>query len=97
MQLTGKIIKMMPIESGISPTGKAWRKRVFLMETLDRYPKQVCFEVKNYNIDKFAAVMVGSVVTVDIELQSWEWNYRYYTTVTAWKVSISKTGQNHDR
>lgn len=86
MQIIGKIIKVMPMESGVSKQGNPWSKQQYLLETLERYPKQVCFEVMSDNIARFN-LQEEQVVTVDVDLSSREYNGKYYTTVSAWKVS----------
>lgn len=94
MQITGKIIKVMPIQSGVAKSGNAWRKQEVVIETLDRYPKQVCIEAMNDNvINSLATVGLGQVVTIDFDLSSREFNGRYYTTVSAWRISTSQNPQ----
>jgi hypothetical protein len=43
MQITGKLIKVLPLQSGISKTGSEWKKQDFVIETEGAYPKTVCF------------------------------------------------------
>lgn len=86
MQIIGKIIKVMPEEGGVSKQGNHWNKQQYLLETLDRYPKQICFEVMGDNIAKFN-IQEGQILAVDVDLSSREYNQRYYTTVSAWRVS----------
>ena len=84
MELTGKIIELLPEQSGESAHG-AWRKRQYILETEGQYPKKVCFMAWGDKIDEFN-LQVGETVNVSINLESREFNGRWYTDVKAWKV-----------
>lgn len=42
LSLTGKIISILKLESSVSKAGKEWKKRDFVIETDDKFPKKVC-------------------------------------------------------
>ena len=86
LELTGTIVQMLPYESGTSKAGKEWRKVVFILETQDQYPRKVAISLLNDNIDKYA-IQVGMVVTAHIEIESREWNAKWYTEVKAWQIT----------
>ena len=76
---------MLPIESGNGPKG-GWQKQSFVMETGDKYPKKICMTLWGQeNIDKYDLVE-GMTVTAFIELDSREYNGKWYTNVKAWKI-----------
>ena len=77
---------MLPYESGTSKAGKEWRKVVFILETQDQYPRKVAISLLNDNIDKYA-IQVGMVVTANLEIESREWNAKWYTEVKAWQIT----------
>jgi hypothetical protein len=85
MELTGKIIQLLEEKSGESAKGP-WRKQEYIIETNGQYPKKVCFMAWSDKIDEFA-IKEGDTVTVSIDLESREYNGRWYTDVKAWKVS----------
>ena len=85
MELIGKIVQLLPEKSGESARGP-WRKQEYILETEDQYPKQVCFMVWSEKIDEFA-IKEGESLTVSINLESREYNDRWYTDVKAWRVS----------
>lgn len=91
VELTGTIVQMLPYESGTSKAGKEWRKQVFILETQDQYPRKVAISLLNDNIDKYA-IQVGKVVTANLEIESREWNGKWYTEVKAWQIT-SPQGQ----
>jgi hypothetical protein len=84
VELTGKIVQVLPEKSGTSARGQ-WRKQEYILEVPGDYPKQVCFMVWGDKIDQFG-VQEGQEVTVSIDLESREYNGRWYTDVKAWRV-----------
>lgn len=86
MELIGKIIQVPPLQEGVSKAGNAWKKQEYILETLGtQYPRKVCFNLFGDNVDKFP-MQVGQDVTVSIDLESREFNGRWYTDVRAWNV-----------
>ena len=85
MELSGKIIQLLPEKSGESARGP-WRKQEYILETEGQYPKQVCFMAWSDKIDEFA-IKEGENLVVSIDLESREYNSRWYTDVKAWKVA----------
>lgn len=87
MEITGKVIECLPLKSGQSANGE-WRKQDYVLETSSEYPKKVCFMVWGDKIEQFA-IHKGDNLTVSIDLESREYNGRWYTDVKAWMVSRS--------
>ena len=92
MELTGKIIQLLEEKSGESGKGP-WRKQEYILETDGQYPKKVCFMAWSDKIDEFA-IKEGETLTVSIDLESREYNGRWYTDVKAWKVTRAGAGAN---
>ncbi|MFG6385463.1 MAG: DUF3127 domain-containing protein [Muribaculaceae bacterium] len=86
MQIKGKIIVALPEVSGTSQAGKAWRKREYVLETQEHYPKKIAFTVMNERVYEFN-LQVGATYTVDVDAESREYNGKWYTTLTAWKTT----------
>lgn len=84
MEISGKIIQIMPEQSGNGRNG-TWRKQDFILETEGQYPKKVCITVWGDKIDQFG-MQQGDVVKAGIEIESREYNGRWYTDVKAWRV-----------
>ena len=86
MELIGKIIQILPLQEGVSKAGNPWKKQEYILETLGtQYPRKVCFNLFGDNVDKFP-MQVGQDVTVSIDIESREFNGRWYTDVRAWTV-----------
>ena len=86
MELIGKIIQVLPLQEGVSKAGNAWKKQEYILDPLGpQYPRKVCFNLFGDNVDKFP-MQVGQDVTVSIDIESREFNGRWYTDVRAWNV-----------
>ena len=44
MEVTGKIILALPEMSGTSRAGNAWKKREYVLETQETYPRKIHFD-----------------------------------------------------
>lgn len=84
MELKGKVISVLPEQSGEGRNGR-WRKQEFILETPGQYPKKVCVTVWGDRIDQFD-LKEGEEVTAGIDIESREYNGRWYTDVKAWKL-----------
>ena len=90
MELTGKITHVLEEKSGKSARGP-WRKQEYVIEIPGDYPKQVCFMVWGDKIDQFQ-IAQDQELTVHFDLESREYNGRWYTDVKAWRVERPNPG-----
>jgi hypothetical protein len=83
-EITGKIIKILEPVSGEGKNG-SWKKQEYILETEGEYPKKVC--VANWN-DKVSPdiLQVGMEIKASINIESREFNERWYTDVKMWKA-----------
>lgn len=95
MELIGKIIEQCPIQEGTSRSGNPWKKRMYVVETQENYPKKVAITV--FGSDRVAAaeasVKLGDIVKVSFDLDSREFNGRWYTDVQAWRIEQASAAQ----
>src|SRR3954466_13084346 len=89
MDISGKIIQFLQLQSGQGKNG-TWKKQEFILETGDNYPKKVCIAVWGDKID-MGSFKTGDLVDVSFDVESREYNGRWYTDVKAWKM-VPKTG-----
>ena len=85
MEISGKIIAILSPQSGKTANGE-WRKQEYILETDSQYPKKICFMAWGDKIDQFG-IKLGEKLTVSVDLESREYNGRWYTDVKAWKIS----------
>ena len=82
----GTVIRILPVQEGVSKSGNAWRKGAFVIETEAQYPRTICFNIWNNRIDEFP-LTEGDLVEVRFDVESREYMERWYTDVTAYSVS----------
>lgn len=89
MELVGKIVKLLPLQTGQGKNGP-WKKQEYVLEYGDQFPKNVCFNLWGDKVDQFA-LTEGETVTVFFDVESREFNGKYYTDVKAWRVDKGAT------
>ena len=92
MEITGKVIQVLPLQGGTSATtGKPWQVKTFIIETLEQYPRKVAIEIFGEERIKENPAEIDQTVTASIDIESREFNGRWYTSVRAWKVAQGAT------
>jgi hypothetical protein len=84
MEISGKIIKINDVQTGESKNG-TWKMQDFVVETDSQYPKKICFSLWGDKISKLESV-VGENVTVSFDVESKEFNGKWFTEAKAWLI-----------
>ena len=87
MDITGRIIAVLPERSGVSQrSGSEWKVASYLLETQEQYPKKMCFEV--FGTDRIAQfnIQVGEMMTVSFDIDAHEYNGRWFNSIRAFRV-----------
>ncbi|MFO8028488.1 MAG: DUF3127 domain-containing protein [Cyclonatronaceae bacterium] len=84
LNIQGKVVEVLEEQSGEGRNGP-WRRRDFILEMNDRFSKKVCVSQWGDAIDN-DPVSPGEDLKVFINLQSREYNGRWYTDVRAWRI-----------
>jgi hypothetical protein len=87
MQLTAKLIQILPIEKGMGKNGE-WKKQSIIVETNDQYSRKICISVWGDKINSLPQE-TGSQLTVDFDIESREYSGRWYTDIKAWKIEAA--------
>lgn len=75
-----------------------FRKLEFVLVTDGQYPKTIAFQVVNDGIDKFLKYnSEGQVVEVKFNIESKEYNGRYFTNATAWSIRNAKEKETNSQ
>ncbi len=85
MEVTGKIILALPEMSGTSKAGNAWKKREYVLETQEQYPKKVHFDFFGERADQYP-LSVGDTIRLSFDIESREYNGRWFTSIRGWKA-----------
>ena len=95
MEIVGKIIQVLPAQEGVSKsTGNPWKIQSYILETLEQYPRKVCFEIFGEDRIKNNPCEIDQIVTVSFDIESREFNGRWYTSIRAWRVQQGDTTAN---
>ena len=86
MEVVGKIIQVLPAQEGVGRNGNPWKVQPYVLETLDQYPRKVHFEVFGEDRIKMNPCELDQLVTVSFDIESREFNGRWYTSIRAWKI-----------
>ena len=85
MEITGKIILALPEMTGVSKSGNNWKKREYVLETMETYPRKVHFDFFGERADQYP-LNVGEVVKLSFDIESREYNGRWFTSIRGWKA-----------
>lgn len=86
MNVSAKLIELLPEQSGTSRNGE-WKKRDIIVETEEQFPKKLCISLWS---DKFSDIVlrVGNLYEINFDLQSREYNGKWYTDIRAVKIQV---------
>lgn len=91
MEIIGKLSEVLPEQSGQGRNG-TWVKVSFVLETQDQYPKKVCIDAWGDKVDSVKSLNTNDVVKVDFDVESREYNGKWYTNVKAWRIEKQGAG-----
>jgi hypothetical protein len=86
MEIIGKLIQKLPMQSGIGKTGNSWQKQEFVIETMEQYPRKVCANLWGDKTASLETLNIDDKVVMSFDLESREFNGKWYTDVKAWKL-----------
>ena len=72
LQITGRLVKTLPVEQGTSKAGKTYTKGGFAIETNDEYPKKILFDLMGDRVAIIQPFPIGSTITVNFSIESRE-------------------------
>ncbi len=85
MEISGKVIQLLPLQSGEGKNGR-WQKQEFIIEVPGQFAKKVCLSLWGDKVNQ-NPVKVGDTITASFDLESREFNNRWYTEARAWKIA----------
>lgn len=92
MQFKARVIDRLPMQSGTSRSGNDWSKATIIVESISQYPKKVAISNMK-RAAEFNSLPNGTVATFDVEMESREFNGKWYTDVSCWNWSVDYTQQ----
>lgn len=98
MEIKGKVIEILPIQEGVSNAGRSWQKASLIIEVAEnpQYPKKI--KISNMkSANAFSKLAVGSEGTFKVEIESREYNGRWYTEINCWGWDVSQVQQAQEQ
>jgi hypothetical protein len=90
MQIKGQVVAILPLESGITKSGKDWQKLTIVIEFNEgNYQKKLALSAtKSELIQTLQNLKQGDSITASINLESREFNGKWFNSVNVWKVVL---------
>lgn len=92
MEFVGVVYRVLPVQSGTSARGQ-WQKQEVVFEMPDEFSRKVCVTFFGDRVQDAATLQVGEKVNVSVNIESREYNGRWYTDVRAWRIQKAQPEQ----
>lgn len=89
MEIIGKVLQLGTLTEGNSPRGP-WKKQELIIETLEQFPKKVCLTCWGDRVNDANSFFVGQTIKAQIRIESREFNSKWYTDVTAFRLDLDQ-------
>ena len=87
MELTGRIIAVLPANSGVSNrTGNPWMSQEYVIEVPGQYPRKCVFRLFGEDRIKQFNIQQGEDLTVQFDIDAHEYNGRWFNEIRAYNV-----------
>ena len=87
MDLTGRIIAVMPAQSGTSSrTGNPWMSQDYVIEVPGQYPRRCVFRVFGEDRIRQFNIQLGDDLTVQFDIDAHEYQGRWFNDIRAFNV-----------
>ena len=98
MEIQVKIVNVLPVQTFTSSkTGNSYSKYTFVGETAGQYPKKIAFTVMGEDKFNGMGIVVDGTYTVSFDVESREWNGKWFTEASAWKAVRIDGAQGQQR
>ena len=95
LEISGRLNQYLPEVSGTGKNGTTWTKRDFIIETVDNFPKKICISAWGDKTAELNNIGIGEMIKVSFDVQSREYNGKWYTDLRAWKIErVGAAGQS---
>ena len=85
MEFEGMIVQYLGRQTGTSKAGRPWQKYEYVCETPGTFPRKVKFHIFGDKADQLKFEN-GKSYVFSCDVESREFNGRWYTSVSGWKV-----------
>jgi len=85
LEITGRLMRVLDMRTGMGRMGE-WKNQDFILELPGQYPRQVCISLWGEKIEALKNFNIGDQIKAYIDLESREFNEKWYTSVKAWQL-----------
>lgn len=87
MELTGRIIAVLPANSGVSArTGNPWMSQEYVIEVPGQYPRRCVFRLFGEDRIKQFNIQNGEDLTIQFDIDAHEYQGRWFNEIRAYNV-----------
>ena len=94
MEIKGKLFEILEAQKGSSAKGE-WKKQDFIIETDEKFPKKICISNWSDKVD-IDNLNKGDALTISVNIESREFNGKWYTDVKVWKMEKESNTSSND-
>ena len=88
MEVKGKLVKKLAIESGISKSEKTWKKQTCIIDTGGEFNNEVAVSAFGDKMDSMNKLQEGMEVKILCNVYSREYKGKYYHNIDGYHFSI---------
>lgn len=92
MDIEGVVHRVLPVVKGTSARGE-WSKQEVVIELQNEFNRKVCISFWGDKVMEVAKMREGDAVSIGVNIESREYNGRWFTEVRAWKINRAPQAQ----
>lgn len=96
-QLQARFVKIIDTKEGTSKSGDPYKFMTILVTTDGNYSKNVVLQCGTKAIPYIEKLTTGQLATFDYDIESREYNGKWYTSANVYKVSAEDSAYNNVR
>ena len=93
MEVTGKLVKVLDLESGVSKSGKEWQKQSVVIDTGGEFNNLTAVSAFGDKVEKLNRLELGMDVTILCNVYSREYNGKYYHNIDGYHFTNQTASQ----
>ena len=83
-------MRVLDVRTGMGKMGE-WKNQDFILELPGQYPRQLCVSLWGEKIDALKNFAIGDQIKAYIDIESREYNEKWYTSAKAWQLEKVET------
>lgn len=88
MELVERLVKVCDPVTMTGKKGNTFTKQELIFETVGDYPHKICVTLMGDKAVKDPSILeIGKILSVNYEIDSREYNGKWFTTIKAWRIS----------